>query len=319
LHNSRKRCIRWFLLSRVGQKLLLSQSVQLAQANLSLEQVSSTLVPYIEFSEQEQIAKILDTVDRAIAQTETLIAKYKRVKTGLMQDLLTRGIDENGQLRDPRTHKFKRSPLGMIPDQWEVTTLDKVCINIVDCPHSTPHFIEEGVLIARTPQIKDGSFYINDASFVNEIEYKQRISRLEPKAGDIIFTREAPVGEAFIIPYNMKICLGQRTMLLRLNQKCIVAEYLLLQIYSNSIRSQIDQLVGGTTTPHLNVMDVGKFCFPLPKINEQQIMKNILDAQELTIKTKKAHLHKLQKIKTGLMQDLLTGKTSVKPLLTNQA
>ena len=76
-----------------------------------------------------------------------------------MQDLLTRGIDENGQLRDRTTHKFKRSPLGMIPNEWEITTLDKVCINIVDCPHSTPHFIEDGVLVARTPPMKDGIFY----------------------------------------------------------------------------------------------------------------------------------------------------------------
>jgi type I restriction enzyme S subunit len=61
---------------------------------------------------QTKIAKILSTVDRAIEQTEALIAKQQRIKMGLMQDLLTRGIDEHGNLRSEQTHTFKDSPLG---------------------------------------------------------------------------------------------------------------------------------------------------------------------------------------------------------------
>jgi len=77
------------------------QLIKIAQGS-TFESINSTelenwLLPNLDsIPEQQQIAKILDTVDKAIAQTETLIAKYKRVKTGLMQDLLTRGIDENG-------------------------------------------------------------------------------------------------------------------------------------------------------------------------------------------------------------------------------
>ena len=70
--------------------------------------------------EQTKIAEILSTVDQAIEQTEALIAKQQRIKTGLMQDLLTRGIDENGNLRSEDTHEFKDSPLGRIPVEWEL-------------------------------------------------------------------------------------------------------------------------------------------------------------------------------------------------------
>ena len=73
--------------------------------------------------EQTKIAEILSTVDRAIEQTEALIAKQQRIKTGLMQDLLTRGIDEHGNLRSEQTHQFKDSPLGRIPVEWEVTQI----------------------------------------------------------------------------------------------------------------------------------------------------------------------------------------------------
>ena len=76
-----------------------------------------------EQTEQSKIAEILSTVDQAIDQTEALIAKQQRIKTGLMQDLLTRGIDENGNLRSEETHEFKDSPLGRIPVEWEVKTI----------------------------------------------------------------------------------------------------------------------------------------------------------------------------------------------------
>jgi len=73
--------------------------------------------------EQSQIATILSKVDEAFTQTEQLIAKYTRIKTGLMQDLLTKGIDENGNIRSEETHEFKDSPLGRIPREWDYKTL----------------------------------------------------------------------------------------------------------------------------------------------------------------------------------------------------
>src|SRR5690606_29110966 len=95
-----------------------------AQKNISPKQIESIdyLVPQFK-SEQTQIARILSKVDVAISQTEQLIAKYTRIKTGLMQDLLTKGIDEHGTIRSEQTHEFKDSPLGRIPKEWECVNL----------------------------------------------------------------------------------------------------------------------------------------------------------------------------------------------------
>lgn len=71
-------------------------------------------------NEQELVANILATLDSAIEQTEALIAKQQRIKTGLMQDLLTKGIDQQGNIRSEATHTFKDSPLGRIPVEWDV-------------------------------------------------------------------------------------------------------------------------------------------------------------------------------------------------------
>ncbi|GAB6184189.1 hypothetical protein JCM13991_19300 [Thermodesulfovibrio hydrogeniphilus] len=74
------------------------------------------LLPLPPLPEQQKIAEILETVDNAIEKTEQIIEKYKRIKQGLMQELLTKGIDENGKIRTEKTHKFKDSPIGRIPE-----------------------------------------------------------------------------------------------------------------------------------------------------------------------------------------------------------
>ena len=102
--------------------------------------------------EQNKIADILSTVDQAIDQTEALIAKQQRIKTGLMQDLLTRGIDEEGNLRSEDTHEFKDSPLGRIPVEWEVkeTTMTWLTNQLpTESFRPGPH-IENGIPYIRT-------------------------------------------------------------------------------------------------------------------------------------------------------------------------
>jgi len=265
-------------------------------------------------SEQSKIAEVLVAVDQAIEQTEALIAKQQRIKTGLMQDLLTRGIDEHGQLRTEQTHAFKDSLLGRIPVEWEVDSLDKLTSEIVDCPHTTPHFLPSGVLVARTFNLKDGQF-VGVRSYVSEAEYESRISRLEPNAGDVIFTREAPVGEAFVVPPKMKICLGQRTMQVRCKQLCLLPEFFVEFVYSNETRIRFDQMVGGTTNPHLNVSDVRSLLLRVPSIHEQKLIVEKIGAVRDVIKQSLSQKEKLRVLKTALMQDLLTGRKRVTDLL----
>ena len=98
---------------------LASQGSTFEAINSSELKLVADPAPKADKAEQAKIAEVLSTVDRAIEQTEALIAKQQRIKTGLMQDLLTRGIDEHGNLRSEQTHKFKDSPLGRIPVEWD--------------------------------------------------------------------------------------------------------------------------------------------------------------------------------------------------------
>lgn len=269
-------------------------------------------VPTIDVTEQQSIANILTKTDQAIANTEALIAKYTKIKTGLMQDLLTKGIDENGNIRSEQTHEFKDSQLGRMPKEWECIQLKYLCDEIVDCPHSTPNYINQGVLVARTQNIKEGKYLIESSSYLSKKDYKERILRLEPQAGDIIFTREAPIGEAFVIPFGMKICLGQRVMLFRPNKLKLNPDFLVELIYSNKVKMMFDNIVGGTTVSHLNVKEVKDFYFTIPLVEEQIQIVKYLSENRKYIECLIAQLNKLQSLKIGLMQDLLTGKVRVK-------
>src|SRR5690606_28997388 len=107
-----------------------------------------------DLAEQRAIAQILDTLDTAIRETEALIGKLKAVKQGLLHDLLTRGIDANGELRPPQSEApqlYKESPLGWIPRGWEVVEVGEVLLGIdagwsPSCPEEPPSAGEWGVL-----------------------------------------------------------------------------------------------------------------------------------------------------------------------------
>lgn len=263
---------------------------------------------------QRKIATILSTIDTAIEQTEALIEKYQHIKAGLMHDLFTRGVLPTGQLRPPREQApelYQEAAIGWIPREWQVSELEKACRTIVDCPHSTPSFQPSGVLVARTMHIKNGVFLEDEASRVSEKEYQERIARAEPTPGDVILTREAPVGEAFVIPPGMKVCLGQRVMLIKPNTALLDSNYLVAQIYSGALSTRIAELTAGTTNPHLNVADVRSLRLALPPFQEQQELTRRINAMNAKIHIQQDVAGKLKLQKFGLMQDLLTGKVPV--------
>lgn len=292
------------------------------QLELSRTPLRVSRLPTPHIDDQRAMGLVIDTLDTAIHETEAIIAKLKAVKQGLLHDLLTRGIDANSELRPPQAeapHLYKQTPLGWIPKEWEIESVTKACSDVVDCPHSTPHYQDQGMVVARTMYIKDGMFLETQASRVSERQYHERIARLEPQAGDVIFTREAPVGEAFVIPLGMKICLGQRVMLLRPKNGRLVAEYLLAQIYSGAVKDRIATLISGTTNPHLNVSEVKDFEIPLPPFFEQQAIAERLKEHESRLQSEMSEQQKLALLKMGLMDDLLTGRVRVTPLLAEAA
>ena len=163
----------------------------------------------------------------------------------------------------------------------EVVTLDDVCELIV-CSHSTPPECpaEEAYGFAvGTPNIRDGRIVLESAKRVNRETFATWTARAVPQAGDLIVTREAPVGRVGIIPEGVKICLGQRTMLLRANAEIVHPRFLHYLLMGPDMQQAMHALSSGSTVPHLKVGEVRNLKLPpLPSLMQQRMIGELLGA-----------------------------------------
>lgn len=265
-------------------------------------------------TEQTTIANILFKTDQAIANTEALIAKYTRIKTGLMQDLLTKGIDENGNIRTEKTHEFKDSPLGRIPKEWDVKKLDE-CINknttITYGIVQTFEHILDGVPVLRTIDLKENG--IN--SVENLLRTKKSISdkyrRTLLLENDIVCNVRASVGDFNIVSAEYVNCNTTRGVARICPSSDVVNKFLVWFLKSYKNEKQMELLVKGTTFIDINIGDLRKIWVLLPSKTEQVLIADKLDKIQSSFHIYQTELSKLQSLKTGLMQDLLSGKVRV--------
>jgi type I restriction enzyme, S subunit len=291
---------------------------QTTQSNLNASSVRKLPIAYPRSKEtQRKIATILSTIDTAIEQTEALIEKYQHIKAGLMHDLFTRGVLPNGQLRPPREKApelYQETSIGWIPNDWMFTTCDAVCEQIIDCKNRTPPETPDGHPVIRTPNVRYGEFVDKELLFTDAHSYAIWTARGKPKVGDVVITREAPVGEVCKIPErHPEACLGQRMMLYRPNEKLIDPDFFLFALQSRQIQNRLDLISGGSTVGHVRVGDIRSLWVLMPEAKNEQheIAKTLSQATE-RIRSEQARRNKLQTQKLGLMQDLLTGKVQVK-------
>lgn len=152
-------------------------------------------------------------------------------------------------------------------------SLASMCEAVVDCPHSTPVWTKSGYVVLRNQNIKDGRLDLSDPSFTDEDHFKQRIRRMAPRPGDIVITREAPMGEVCKIPEGLTCCLGQRQVLLR-PKADVDADYLLYALQSPFVQNQIRWNEGtGSTVSNIRIPILEKIEIPRHDQAETNIAK----------------------------------------------
>jgi len=160
-------------------------------------------------------------------------------------------------------------------------TLSQVCQMIVDCEHKTAPTQQSGYASIRTPNIGRGRLILEDVNRVSEEAYREWTRRAVPQGGDLILAREAPVGNVAIVPEDLDLCLGQRTVLIRPDREQIVPEYLVYLLLGNEIQARFSAYASGATVPHLNVRDIRDLELPpLPAISTQRKIATILSAYD---------------------------------------
>lgn len=299
-----------------------------AQPGLNLADVEKMRVSIPEDrQEQAVIARVLDTLDTAICETEAIIAKLKAVKHGLLHDLLTRGIDAKGELRPPQPeapHLYKQSTLGWIPLEWEVSALASVIarldagvsVNSEDRPHGAG---EIGVL--KTSALKRGLFLPDENKTVVPSEI--RLAR-EPVLGDSILVSRMNtpdlVGESCYVSEDWpSLFLPDRIwQFKKTSADAVHMRWLSYVLQTSSYRAYVQVHATGTSGSMKNLPKSRLLSMPVafPPVAEQEVAAQRLGKiDDLLLDNYQAECA-FSALKIGLMDDLLTGRVRVNLLLS---
>ena len=276
-------------------------------------------VPAAKF-EQTKIAEILSMVDKAIEQTEALIAKQQRIKTGLMQDLLTHGIDADGNLRTEQTHEFKNSPLGRIPVEWEVCSLDSVANFVTRGSRGwARYYATEGSLFLRIGNLtrQHINMRLDDLVRVKPPELSEG-NRTAVDTDDLLISITADLGIIAVIPEGFESAyVNQHIALVRLVKSEVAPRFVGWFLSSRSGQTQFEKLNESGAKAGLNLGTIKQLKIPKMEIAEQSRIAAILDDATQKSANFSQRLTKLRALKTALMQDLLTGRKRVTALLAD--
>jgi len=266
-------------------------------------------------AEQSRIAAVLDTVDEAISQTETVIAKLKQIRTGVLQDLLTRGLDKNGKLRDPVVHpeQFRNSTLGRIPIGWEALTLEESCEWFSGgTPERSRASWWAGAIPLLTPKDMK-SLELSDTSEHITEEALQSASRLMPE--DTVFI----VVRGMILAHTFPVCLSSVPFAFNKDIKAIRGRgklnnrFLALWFAANAdlfLRRATEATHG---TKKLDTAELYRARIGVPSPEEQEAIITHIETVAQEEAAEIATHDKLLRLKSGLMSDLLTGRVQVPP------
>jgi type I restriction enzyme S subunit len=284
-------------------------------------------VPIAETEAQPVIAQILDTLDTVIFETEAIIAKLKAVKQGLMHDLLTRGIDANGELRPPQAeapHLYKKSLLGWIPKNWGVSAIGHI---LSEPPrnglYKPPHLIGRGtLLVGQTAFTEDGSvkFELARRAQVGHMD----LSAFGLRTGDLLVSRVFAtlegVGQPVIVPDLPEEAVYESNMMrLRAKASVITSTLLFNLLKLPASRAAVRSRAFLSNQASINRQGLCSIELPLPPWGEQLAIDTRVQAVADQLKHEADSLSKYRSQRTSLMDDLLTGRVRVTPLLEGAA
>ncbi|MEQ5287596.1 restriction endonuclease subunit S [Providencia huaxiensis] len=279
------------IVSKVNK--LMSLCDQLEQQSLTSQDAHQQLAENLlaTLTDSQNAKELSENWSRISQHFDTLFTTEASINA-LMQTILQLAVMGKLTEQEACTLEYKTSLIDghsiyddidkRIPKTWSLSKLENISSAIIDCPHSTPKWADKGFICVRTNQIKPGYLELNDSRYVSEQTYIERIQRLEPSFNDILYSREGGVlGVACRIPEEVKVCLGQRMMLIRPGDR-VLSEYLEIVLNSPLITILAQQMTTGGAAPRINVSTVKNYLIPLPPKEEQyQIIARVKELLNL--------------------------------------
>lgn len=254
--------------------------------------------------EQQKIAAILSTVDDVIEKTRAQIDKLKDLKTGMMQELLTKGIGHT---------EFKDSPVGRIPVGWDVVPISKIVEKVIDNRGKTPPISAGGYELLEVNSVRKDDVhpdYGKVSKYVDEETYGRWFRAGHPKSGDILIPTVGTIGSCSLMREN-RGCIAQNLIALRIKQG-VDTTFAYYVLSSHFTVRQIEAILMNAVQPSLRVPHFLMLNIVLPDRSEQCKIGEVLGAIDRKIACLQRKVDATKNLKKSLMQDLLTGAIRVK-------
>jgi type I restriction enzyme, S subunit len=292
-------------LNSLGRKQISSIQAGAAQQNLNVGWLSNMSILLPSLSEQQKIVSILSNVDDLISYFDNSIESTEKLKKGLMQTLLTRGI---GHKKFKKVKWFYGKEIE-IPEDWNILHLTQIS-KIIDSLHITPKYSSKGFPMVRSTEIKLGDLKLDDAFRVSKKIYDQFTFNHVPRRNDIVMSR---VGTYFVTSFvntDEQFCMGQNTLIIHPEYD---SRYLYNFLNSFFIQKQIEFLFDRTSgQKSMSLKNIRELKIFLPLILEQQKISSIFSKIDVKINYLESKKSNLENLKKGLMQKLLIGQIRVK-------
>ncbi|OYY20925.1 MULTISPECIES: restriction endonuclease subunit S [unclassified Polynucleobacter] len=200
-------------------------------------------------------------------------------------------------------------------DGWieNIKPLSELCELIVDCEHKTAPTQSDGFPSIRTPNIGKGKLLLDNVYRVSEETYTEWTKRAQPRAGDLILAREAPAGNVAVIPENIKVCLGQRTVLIRPRPDIFMPNFLAFMLLQPNIQAKLLAHSRGATVQHVNMKDIRALNIgSIPPLLVQRkiisYIQTIDNEAEILQASYKQKLIALSKLKNSILRQAFNGE-----------
>ncbi|OBW40463.1 Type-1 restriction enzyme EcoKI specificity protein [Chryseobacterium sp. MOF25P] len=294
----------YYINSEKGKTFFTSNQAGGGQQNVGTKTLERMKIPLPPLPEQQKIAEILSTVDDKIEIIDQQITETQALKKGLMQRLLTKGIGNT---------KFKDSPLGMIPENWEVLKLSEICDEIFLGLTSKVDYVESGGFpFVRATDINSGRLSFENIKYISEKQHKKLTVNRLTKKGDVLVSKSGTLGTCAIVDVDTEFSTYESIITIQPKVDLLLNKFLLQILQDTNVQKRMIGARVGGIVGHLNLMTFRKLMIPLPKIEEQLQISDLLSTLDEKLEIlleKKTHY---QELKQGLMQQLLTGKIRVK-------
>lgn len=313
---SNKFLYYWFQ-SPLFQKSIKNLSAQSTRSYIGILAQKELPVNYpIDVKIQKKIVSILDSVEFCIFQTEETISKLQKIKTGIMQDLFTRGVDTNGKLRpsfQENPKLYQKTKFGMIPVGWEIDLLENVATKIQDGTHFSPASTKGEYKYITSKNIRFGYLDLTDLSYISEKEHKVIYARCDVKEGDILLTKDgANTGNVAINTLVEPFSMLSSVALVRCDEKRSHNRFILQYFMTSNFQKFVKDSMSGNAITRITLTIIRNVQIPIPPLNEQISIANVLTSIDSDIVAEELTLQKMKNLKRGFMNDLLTGKVEVK-------